>query len=388
MLYIVTGANGTGKTLNTLKWVREQQLKENRPVAYNGRFEAVEGGELSSWKKIDAEKWQDEPDGTIFLLDECHNDFPVRGNTATVPEHVRMLGEHRKRGFDFYLITQHPSNIDKFIRKLVGAPGWHRHLKRTAGIDMVSLLQWDHANEQCERPGSGRTGQVTMVPFPKEVYGWYRSASLHTGKKKIPRQVWVFLICMLLIPLLIYFTYKRLMPKPPPPAAAVAGSPLVPGMAPGSPAPAKAAAMTRAEFMTAQAPRIEGLPHTAPVYDEMTKPTRVPMPAACISWEKRGCHCFTQDGTKLATTQEICKEIAAHGFFEAFPRERNSNAGTGQAPGAIPMQRMTQAPPSLPAVYGGRSMAPPDAPTGSASTDHAADLSMYAYAAGQRNPAR
>lgn len=76
MLYLVTGANGAGKTLNTLKWVRERQIKEGRPVCHNGRFEPVENGELSTWKKIDIQKWQDEPDGTIFLVDECHNDFP------------------------------------------------------------------------------------------------------------------------------------------------------------------------------------------------------------------------------------------------------------------------------------------------------------------------
>ena len=50
MLYLITGANGAGKTLNTLKWVRERSVKEGRPVCHNGRFEPVEGGELSSWR--------------------------------------------------------------------------------------------------------------------------------------------------------------------------------------------------------------------------------------------------------------------------------------------------------------------------------------------------
>ena len=86
MLHLITGANGAGKTLNTLKWVRERSLKENRPVCHNGRFEPVPGGELSSWKKIDMKNWQDEPDGTIFLVDECHNDFPLRPPSSTPPQ--------------------------------------------------------------------------------------------------------------------------------------------------------------------------------------------------------------------------------------------------------------------------------------------------------------
>ncbi|MFE8647302.1 hypothetical protein ACFX58_19675, partial [Sphingomonas sp. NCPPB 2930] len=84
MLHLITGGNGTGKTLNTIKWVRDLQLRENRPVAYNGRFDAVAGGELAGWKVIDFADWQDEPDGTIFLIDECHNDLPKRAPSAAV----------------------------------------------------------------------------------------------------------------------------------------------------------------------------------------------------------------------------------------------------------------------------------------------------------------
>jgi zona occludens toxin len=204
MLYLISGANGAGKTLNTLKWVRERQLKENRPVCHNGRFDPVPGGELEGWNKIDFKDWQDQPDGTIFLIDEAHNDLPNRPAGSTVPDAVKMLAEHRKRGFDFYLITQHPQNIDSFVRRLIGPPGWHRHLKRSFGVDMVSVLEWSAVNPNCEKDGSGKTGTVTMQAFPKEVYGWYKSASLHTGKKRIPKQVWVLLLCLIAIPLLIW----------------------------------------------------------------------------------------------------------------------------------------------------------------------------------------
>src|SRR3989344_1834878 len=132
MLYLISGANGAGKTLNTLKWVRERQLKENRP--------------------------------------EAHNDLPNRPAGSTVPDAVKMLAEHRRRGFDFYMVTQHPQNIDSFVRRLIGPPGWHRHLKRSFGVDMVSVLEWSAVNPNCEKDGSGKTGTVTMQAFPKEVY--------------------------------------------------------------------------------------------------------------------------------------------------------------------------------------------------------------------------
>lgn len=315
MLYLITGANGAGKTLNTLKWVRERSVKEGRPVCHNGRFEPVEGGELSTWKKIDMQRWQDEPDGTIFLVDECHNDFPLRPPSSQPPEYIRMLAEHRRRGFDFYLVTQHPQNIDSFVRRLIGSPGWHRHLKRTFGADLVSVLEWPAVNPNCEKDGSGKTATVTMTPFPKDVYSWYRSASLHTGKRKIPRAVWVFLACALLVPALGYFAVNRVtgnVTKTAKQPDAVQGVPS-PGQHVPS-APRERQKLTADEYISDRVARIPGFSHTAPAYDEVTKPVEAPYPAACVKMGDR-CKCYTQQATLLQVASSICEQIVAQGFF-------------------------------------------------------------------------
>lgn len=312
MLYVISGANGAGKTLNTLKWVRERQLKENRPVCHNGRFDPVPGGELDGWKKIDFKDWQAEPDGTIFLIDEAHNDLPNRPAGSTVPDAVKMLAEHRKRGFDFYLVTQHPQNIDSFVRRLVGPPGWHRHLKRSFGVDMVSVLEWAAVNPNCEKDGSGKTGTVTMQAFPKEVYGWYKSASLHTGKKRIPPKLWVFLACVVLIPLLIWLAGSRLLAKTEAKAATKAATE---AQAQAVPMPERVAAkLTPEQYIDERTPRLKDFPHTAPAYDEVTKPTVAPYPAACITMGKT-CKCYTQQATLMQVSGPVCLQIVAQGFF-------------------------------------------------------------------------
>lgn len=316
MLYLITGANGAGKTLNTLKWVRERSVKEGRPVCHNGRFEPVEGGELSSWKKIDMKNWQDEPDGTIFLVDECHNDFPLRSPSSTPPDHVRMLAEHRRRGFDFYLVTQHPQNIDAFVRRLVGSPGWHRHLKRTFGADLVSVLEWPAVNPNCEKDGSGKTGSVTMQAFPKEVYTWYRSASLHTGKRRIPKAVWVLFACVVLIPVFFYLAvtgaYRNVtkQAKSGTPAEASALGQTAPREAP-PPANRK---LTADEYIAERVARLPDFPHTAPAYDDVTKPTEAPYPAACVRMGNV-CRCYSQQATLLSVGPATCLQIVAQGFF-------------------------------------------------------------------------
>lgn len=327
MLHLITGANGAGKTLNTLKWVRERSVKEGRPVCHNGRFEAVEGGELESWKKIDMTKWQDEPDGTIFLVDECHNDFPLRSPSSTPPEYVRMLAEHRRRGFDFYLVTQHPQNIDSFVRRLIGSPGWHRHLKRTFGVDMVSCLEWPAVNPNCEKDGSGKTGSVSMVPFPKEVYSWYRSASLHTGKKKIPKSVWVLLAAVLLVPLFGYMAISGVYGNVTKRATAAEAQKVQQATATQFVTPAAAGGkVTPEQYLQDRTPRIPQFAHTAPAYDEVTRPKQAPYPAACVHMGKT-CKCYTQQATLMQVSGTVCLQIVQQGFFMEWadpPREREA----------------------------------------------------------------
>jgi zona occludens toxin len=316
MIYLRTGSNGSCKTLFTLADVRKLQLETGRPVCINQRFKMNEAKRLEfGWNVIDFKDWQAEPDGTIFLIDECHNDLPVRPSSQAVPDPIRMLAEHRSRGFDFYLLTQHPMNIDGFVRKLIGAPGWHQHLKRAmGGTNVTRVLQWDAVNTNCEKDGSGKSAQISTRTQPKEVYEWYDSASLHTAKVRIPKQVYILALCALLVPALFWFGLQKLKGNATP--QAVASTPFAPVK------PATQAArtdgkseMTPVEYLSAYTPRIPGLPHTAPRYDEVTKPTTAPFPAACVQMGNR-CDCFTQQGTKLPTDAGLCGQIVRNGFFQ------------------------------------------------------------------------
>lgn len=319
MLHLVTGANGACKTLNTLKWVMDRATKEGRPVCHNGRFKVKAGGPLEAWKEIPFEKWQDEPDGTIFLIDECHNDLPIRPSTAPTPDHIRMLAEHRARGFDFYLITQHPANIDTFVRRLIGPPGWHRHIKRPFSGNLVSIAEYPAVELQCEKQGAGKKADTTMQTIPVEVFDWYESATLHTVKRNIPKKVWVLLGCLLgfvlCIAVALYIIKTKVMvndDKDKPAAQSIS-----------SPAAASAGTssgnysngpMTVHEFVASHKPRLEGLPQTASRYDELTRPKVAPYPAICMSMGPR-CECYTQQNTKLQTPQSMCEQIVQNGLF-------------------------------------------------------------------------
>lgn len=338
MLYLRTGANGSCKSLFTLADVREKQLKELRPVCVivgdatdpTRQYVKIKPEVMQEfgWTTCRFEDWWDQPDGTIFLADECHNYLPKRPNGSPVPRHISRLAEHRARGMDFFLLTQHPSNIDSFVTKLVGSPGWHQHLKRAFGAsNMTSVLQWSAVNNTCEKDGSGRTAQVTMRPQPKEVYAWYDSAELHTGKRKIPRQFWMVVVGVPIALGMMFMAGKLMWDRTHKAPVVAAGQPGQAGSgAPGAPAAERDRVSTPAEYAASYRPRIAGLMHTAPAYDKLTEPKRVPVAAACVSMPSKGCKCFTQDATPYPIDQAMCEGLVKHGAFYAFAAEGERRA--------------------------------------------------------------
>lgn len=321
MLYLRTGSNGSCKTLFTLWDVRELQKSSGREVYFvKDRFqpEPILTDEFG-WVAFEFKDWQKLPDGAIILADECHKDLPKRAPSAALPPHVQALAEHRARGFDFFLLTQHPMNIDEFVRRLIGAPGWHQHLKRVfGGTNVTRVIQWDAVNPQCEKNGSGKSGSVTTRQQPREVFKWYRSATLHTAKVKIPKQFFVLLACLLLVPVLGYMAYQKVMPK----GAEAKPKDETPAMVAGGPSgSSERKPVTAAEYVAAYTPRVAGLMHTAPAYDKLTEPKRVPVPAACVAMPSKGCKCFTQDATPYPTPESVCRDFVAHGAFLAFQPE-------------------------------------------------------------------
>jgi len=198
------------------------------------------------------------------------------------------------------------------VRRLIGDPGWHRHLKRVFGASLVSCLQWSAVNANCEKPGSGKNAEVTTIAFPKEVYGWYQSASLHTAKRRMPRQVWILLACLLIAPLLFWFVFVHIKGMGEKGSGNIAQEAAT--SAPGQSSGSKNRPMSTEEYIASFQPRIPGFAHTAPRYDEVTKPVTAPYPSACLTMGNR-CECYSQQGTRMDTPFDICALIVRRGYF-------------------------------------------------------------------------
>lgn len=330
MITLLTGLPGNGKSLFSLWFIKNKADKENRPVFYHG-ISNLQVPSALPWTEFKAEEWYDLPEGAIVLIDEAQFVFPRKPNGAQLPAHYEKLAVHRHKGLDIFIITQHPSLIDNFVRKLVGQ---HFHSVRKFGMERATIYEWSATNAAPENAASHKSAITLAWPFAKEVYTWYKSAEVHTVKKKIPAKIFLvglFVLCVCAA--LVWFVKSYGKSGQAAPVNAVAAAPGRPGPAgaPGAAEPGKVPfdpVADAREYLAMNTPRVVGLPQTAPKYDPLTKPQRVPVPAACIQVGKAGagnvsCKCYTQQGTAMAVEFNMCIEFARNGYFQEFDPDKD-----------------------------------------------------------------
>lgn len=330
MSALITGLPGSGKTLFTIDHIIKltKQVGADaaapRPVYYSG----IPHLKLPWIELEDASKWTECPVGSIIIIDEAQNTFRPRAYTGAVPLHVSAIETHRHRGLDLFLITQHPTLVDKNIHRLLDR---HYHLVRKFGMQWSTVHEF---YEVREHPDRYRVGSVeTQFGFPAEVFALYKSAELHTRKRKLPFRVKMLFIMPLIIILLSYLGYRHFVntysgtkPKENPDVISKPKS--------GSANQVGSTNSTHGgngynpeNYLHSFVPVIPGLAFTAPVYAELTKVKQVPAPVACVATSNR-CVCYTDQGTKLSEVPEpICRQIVENGFFVGWQEDRPPSQG-------------------------------------------------------------
>lgn len=320
-LYLTTGGNGAGKTLMTIWDVRQLQVKTGRPVFFWG-FAAKQPLLDFGWKEFEPSEWETLPDGSICIVDECQKVMPTRA-TGQPPAWIGALAQdNRKRGFDFFFITQHPLNIDSFVRRLIAAPAWHRHFKASMLGDASNELKWSAVNDQPQKDGSGKNGEVTSRKWPREAFDWYTSTSMDTRKTGIPLKVWKGVGALVLALGCVGFVGHQLYSMTMKgggsgvasslPSVPSATKPAMQATGPSGRNSAEPASVD--EYLAARTPRLKDFPHTAPAYDQVTAPSVAPYPAACVHMGAR-CECYTQQATLMQVSMQTCLQVVKRGFF-------------------------------------------------------------------------
>jgi zona occludens toxin len=313
MIYLITGQPGNGKTLYALDTIEKRRLEESRPVYYHGIKELT----LPWFPLDDPHKWHELPEGSIIVIDECQKStFPPMPSAAKRPLHYTELETHRHKGFDLYLLTQNPSLIDNHPKKLAGK---HLHIIRSFGMQRADVFEMQSAMDPNAK--NLKTALRKEYVYNKDVYDWYKSAEIHTHKRKLPWKYYAIPVALLVVIASswasIHFLttmgkkgVEKVDSVSATPAQLTANSSTLNG--------AKAKSMTQAEYVAAYQPRLEGLEYTAPVYDDVTKPEEAPVPVACMTSKSKGCRCYSQQATRLAMSDSMCESIITKGFFLNF----------------------------------------------------------------------
>ncbi len=350
-LYLVTGQPGHGKTAYALDKAFKLQ-KEGRAIYAHGvkDLDYAKAG----WTYLeDPSKWEELPDGSVVLLDECYTVFPNRNPGAAVPAHVKALATHRHRGFDFILIAQQGLQLDPFLRGLYEE---HVHVRQTSIVrSKTKLKRWNQYQSNVQVKCDDTVDWIR----PKYVFDYYTSTTKITTKRSMPMWMrWLLLLIVLLGAVLGYLKWrydtkiaeaeqqtKQLHPVAFDGVRPTARS----GAEAGAGAPVTYA--TVAEYATAHNPRIGTMPWTAPIYDQRAV-TADPQLYCIASGEgldgngrhtEATCTCLTEQGTRYELSQPECRTLARNG--PAYNPYR-----TTQSPPPAPV-------PPMPATSGDRATA-------------------------------
>lgn len=341
---LVTGVPGAGKTALVVDLLANSPEYVGRPLFCMGipelQLEHHQVPPVGEWTEMRTSP-EDEslqlayftfPPHSVIVIDECQRVFRPRAASAKVPPEVAAFETHRHTGVDFILLTQHPNLIDSNVRKLIG-----RHYHVFIHALGRHLLEWPRMGEIDSKSDRVLAARRAYKP-PRRVFELYKSAEAHTKiKRTIPRYVYLLVLATVLALGLGWYAFGRISGRMSgaPSADAAKNAPGKSAKASGGPATAP---RTAAQYVEAQIPRIEGLPYSAPMYDEITHPVEAPYPVGCVQSAKR-CKCIDQQGNTYATTPELCAAFVQDGQFIAFKSSRDykpaeaKGADSSRAPG-------------------------------------------------------
>lgn len=324
MIYEITGQPGHGKSLYGLMLARNF-AKAGRTVFAHG-VRDLSYTKTGFLELTDPAKWEELPDNSVVLIDECYTVFPNRNAASAVPRYIEALARHRHRGFDFILIHQQPNQVDPFVRGLVDT---HHHIRRKFGFQGAVIKTWDYSSAN---PIKDPPLRAPSWRYDKSIYELYTSATMHTVKRTMPWQLYIVLPILAFV---CWTGYRLLSGETLNPGIgdAAAGAPASAGVPAVSGVFAQGSIETPEQWAARFVPRIPAHPKSAPAWDgrEAVSDYRI----ACMIGERVGCLCLTEQGTRYEMNQFECVALVeSGGAYDPFKAEQGG--GSGRSASASP----------------------------------------------------
>lgn len=342
MIYLITGNMGTGKTSRAVNMILTNEdglftmtLEDGSVIPRPLYFCHIDGLDTAKFNAHELTKEQiqsaplDEilPTGAVLIVDEAHWTYPVRSAASKVPEYIQKLSELRHDGFTLILLTQHPSQLDVFVRNLVSK---HIHLERKA-LGMKQYW-WFKCVTSLDNPaGLSGTESAQWKP-PKQAFKYYKSSSQHQKfKKEIPLAVWALIFLLGFIAWKgynVYAVYDKNVNKTTDKIVVSASEPYTTDI-------------NQQQFATTQeqnyqvntslkptdfVPTLAERPESKPIYDTVRQVKQFERIAGCYESNNK-CNCYSDQATVLKeVTQAMCKAYIKDGLpFDPFRDKPQTN---------------------------------------------------------------
>ena len=361
-IVIRTGLPGNGKTLNSIKEV-DAYAKASGRVVYYHNVSGLKPEKLSAeWYEFDdVLKWYELPRDSIIFVDEAQGsrDRPMFGSRdprAPVPEHISQLETIRHGGYQLHLITQDPRFLDVHARRLCNC---HIHYWRIFGSQKVSRYEMARVMPEVEKLSTFKDATRTIITLDKKFFGVYESAKGgHHFKFKPPKKLLIFGAVLFVTLYLIFQVFQRINQSTAtnPSTESSASSSVVSAVTgivsdvlPGRGGSSRSVSLDR--YLSDRVPRVEYVPSSAPIFDELAKPAAYPR-LICVTKKTRrdvseskslalaslgaidvvSCQCYTQQGTHYQTPRDFCMDVAGKGVFDPGI-DGSSRADSESSPG-------------------------------------------------------
>lgn len=356
-LILRTGLPGNGKTLNTIKEVDAKAFAETRVVYYHNVAGLKPEMLRAQWFEFeDPLKWMELPHNSIIVIDEAQGSeskpmFGVRDPRKSVPPHVSALETIRHGGFELNLITQDPRFIDVHARRLCNM---HVHYWRIFGSNKISRYETPRVVNDVDKLTSFAQSSRETITLDSKMFGVYTSSKGDHHIKFRPSRKFILSAVVIIIAVGGVFSLFNKYSSPPgdepSPGIIEQAKKSVGSALPGFAGEAGTAApLTPQQYVASRAPRVPGLPSSAPVYDGITQPVTYPklycasstddatyrrefsrMPSAVVNGTPTVCQCYTQQATRVATDFRFCMNMVEYGHFDSSIPDRGSPGQAGQ----------------------------------------------------------
>lgn len=283
MIKLITAVPGSGKTLSAIAMIIEG-LEAGRPVFTNINGLVKDKFPNNSLLQEAPDDWRDTPEGSLVIYDEAQQAhlYPSNAQRGKVEdERLTAMETHRHSGHDLVFITQAPTFVHHHIRKLVGE---HIHLYRGRGVGGAMRYEWSHT---CDSPNDRKEQERAtgaFWKFPKEHFGYYTSAVMHTHKFKIPYKI---VAIFSVVALILSFVGYNLIAND--------------GLAVLSEPPRVEA---RAEMLASARPVAK-----TDMYSWSAAPVAVSVAGCMANQDTSKCQCYDDDGKTLALEHAQCLSI-------------------------------------------------------------------------------